>query len=90
MKYPENIKRFNNRAKGARGLHPTQKPIELMEYLVRSHTKEGDLILDFTMGSGTTGVAAIKLGRRFIGIEKDERYYEIAKERLEYASIKQD
>ena len=90
LKYPENIQEFNNRAKGARGLHPTQKPIELMEYLVRSHTKEGDLILDFTMGSGTTGVAAIKLGRRFIGIEKDERYYEIAKERLEYASIKQD
>ena len=83
LKYPENIQTFNNREKGARGLHPTQKPISLMEYLVKSHTKEGDLVLDFTMGSGSTGVAALNLGRNFIGIELDEKYYNIAKDRIE-------
>lgn len=83
LKYPENVQEFNNRAKGARGLHPTQKPIELMEYLILSHTKEGDIVLDFTMGSGTTGVAALKNNRRFVGIELYENYFKIAKERLE-------
>lgn len=82
MKNPENIQEFNNRAKGARGLHPTQKPIELLEYLIKSHSKEGDIILDFTMGSGTTGVAAIKLGRKFIGIELRADYFNIAKTRI--------
>ena len=85
LKYPENIQEFNNRAKGARGHHPTQKPIELMEYLVLSHTKEGDTVLDFTMGSGTTGIACVKNNRNFIGIEKDEKYYDIAKERINKA-----
>lgn len=82
LKYPENVQEFNNRAKGARGLHPTQKPIELMEYLVKSHSKEGDIILDFTMGSGSTGVAALNLNRKFFGIEMDEKYFNITKERL--------
>lgn len=82
LKYPENIQTFNNREKGARGLHPTQKPISLMEYLVKTHSQEGDLVLDFTMGSGTTGVACKNLNRNFIGIEKDEKYFEIAKNRL--------
>ena len=65
------------------GLHPTQKPLALMEYLVKTYTNEGDVILDPTMGSGTTGVAAKKLNRSFIGIEMDENYFQIAKERIE-------
>jgi site-specific DNA-methyltransferase (adenine-specific) len=82
MKNPENIQEFNNRAKGARGSHPTQKPIELLEYLVKSHTNEGETVLDFTMGSGTTGLACKNLNREFIGIELDDKYFDIAKERI--------
>jgi site-specific DNA-methyltransferase (adenine-specific) len=63
-------------------LHPTQKPVNLMEYLVKTYTNEGDLVLDFTMGSGTTGVACKNTNRNFIGIELDEKYFEIAKERI--------
>ena len=64
-------------------LHPTQKPLELMEYLVKTYSNEGDTVLNFTMGSGTTGVACKNLNRNFIGIELDENYYNIAKERIE-------
>ena len=64
-------------------LHPTQKPLELMEYLVKTYSNEGDLVLDFTMGSGTTGIACMKTNRRFIGIEKDNNYFAIAKTRIE-------
>jgi site-specific DNA-methyltransferase (adenine-specific) len=63
-------------------LHPTQKPLELMEYLVKTYSNEGDTVLDFTMGSGTTGVACKNTNRKFIGIELDENYYNIAKERI--------
>lgn len=63
-------------------LHPTQKPVALMEYLVKTYTNEEDLVLDFTMGSGTTGVACKNLNRNFIGIELDENYFNIAKERI--------
>ena len=63
--------------------HETQKPIKLMEYLVKTYTDENDLVLDFTMGSGSTGVACSNLNRRFIGIELDEKYFNIAKERME-------
>ena len=63
-------------------LHPTQKPLELMEYLVKTYTNEGDTVLDFTMGSGTTGLACKKLNRNFIGIELNENYFNIAKERI--------
>lgn len=62
--------------------HPTQKPIALMEYLIRTYTKVGDTVLDNCMGSGTTGVACISTGRNFIGIELDEKWYEYAKERI--------
>ena len=62
--------------------HPTQKPLELMEYLVKTFSNEGDIVLDFTMGSGSTGVACKKLNRSFIGIEKDILYYDIAKKRI--------
>lgn len=66
-------------------LHPTQKPVALMEYLIKTCTNEGETVLDFTMGSGTTGVAAKNLNRAFIGIEMDDNYFEIAKERIELA-----
>jgi len=62
--------------------HPTQKPVALMEYLIKTYTNEGELVLDFTMGSGTTGVACKNLNRDFIGIELDEDYFKIAKERI--------
>lgn len=62
--------------------HPTGKPVALMEYLIRTYTNEGETVLDFTMGSGTTGVACKNLNRNFIGIEKDETYFKIAQERI--------
>lgn len=68
-------------------MHPTQKPVDLLEYLVKTYTNEGDLILDFTMGSGSTGVACLNTNRRFIGIEKEEKYFNITKERLEDAKL---
>jgi len=66
-------------------VHPTQKPVALMEYLIKTYTNEGDTVLDFTMGSGTTGVACKNLNRSFIGIEKDDEYFKIAKNRIEKA-----
>ncbi len=69
--------------------HPTQKPVALMEYLIETYTKQGGLVLDFTMGSGTTGVACVNLDRDFIGIEKDEKYFEIAKDRITKERLKQ-
>ena len=68
---------------GKRDIHPTQKPIALMEYLIRTYTNEGEVVLDNCMGSGTTGVAAVRCGRRFIGIEMDARYFEAAKSRIQ-------
>jgi len=64
-------------------LHPTQKPVALLEYLIKTYTNETEIVLDFTMGSGSTGVACINTNRQFIGIEKEEKYFEISKERLE-------
>ena len=69
-----------------RGQHPTQKPVALLEYLIKTYTNEGETVLDFTMGSGSTGVAAKNLNRNFIGIELDEEYFEIAKKRIEEAN----
>ena len=63
--------------------HPTQKPVLLMEYLIKTYTNEGDIVLDFTMGSGSTGVACKNTNRNFIGIELDNKYFNIAKERIE-------
>lgn len=68
--------------------HPTQKPLALLEYLIKTYTKEGDLILDNTMGSGTTGVAAVQLNRQFIGIEQDDGYFTIAQGRVDEALTK--
>lgn len=70
------------------GLHPTQKPVDLVEYLVRTYTKEGETVLDFTMGSGSTGVACVNAGRKFIGIELDEKYFEIAENRIKESNNK--
>ena len=77
--YPRNILEFS---KDRPSTHPTQKPVALMEYLIKTYTNEGETVLDFTMGSGTTGVAAVNTGRNFIGIELDDKYFEIAKERI--------
>lgn len=77
-KFPTSIVR----AGFARGLHPTQKPVALMEYLIRTYTQEGETVLDNCMGSGTTGVACANTGRRFIGIEQDAKYFAIASERV--------
>ena len=79
---PTRILRFNQE----RGLHPTQKPVALMEYLIKTYTNEGETVLDFSMGSGTTGVAAKMLNRNFIGIELDEGYFEAAKGRIDAVS----
>lgn len=70
-------------------VHPTQKPVALMEYLIKTYTNEGETVLDFTMGSGTTGVACANLDRSFIGIELDEKYFNIAAERIERANKEQ-
>ena len=83
LRYPKSIIKINKSING--NVHPTQKPVSLMEYLVRTYTNEGDTVLDFTMGSGTTGVACKELGRNFIGIELDENYFKISKQRIENA-----
>lgn len=80
--YPKTILEYSGRHKD-RGLHPTVKPLDLIEYLVKTYTNENDLILDNCMGSGTCGVAAKQLNRNFIGIEMDDKYFEIAKNRIE-------
>ena len=64
-------------------VHQTQKPVALFEYLIKTYTKENETVLDFTMGSGTTGVACKNTNRNFIGIELDEKYFDIAKNRIE-------
>ena len=85
-KYPKSIIEFSNASQQNR-LHPTQKPVALLEYLIKTYTNEGDTVLDFTMGSGTTGVACVNTNRNFIGIELDENYFNIAKERIEKAQL---
>ncbi len=82
--YPASIITFSN-ADRSEALHPTQKPVALYEYLIRTYSNPGDTILDFAMGSGTTGVAAIRTGRHFVGIEKEREYYEIAEQRIRNA-----
>ena len=82
LKNPSSILKFS---KVKKTVHPTQKPVVLMEYLIKTYTNENELVLDFTMGSGTTGIAAKNLNRNFIGIELDDKYFEIAKERIEKA-----
>ena len=83
--FPHTILEFD---KEEAHLHPTQKPVALMEYLIRTYTHEGETVLDFTMGSGTTGVACANTGRNFIGIERDEGYFQIASDRIAAARSK--
>ena len=80
-RYPTQVLRFN-RENPRTLLHPTQKPVPLLEYLIKTYTNEGDVVLDNCMGSGSTGCACISTGRNFIGIEKNKKYFEIAKNRL--------
>ena len=80
-RYPLSVQVFASDKQKSK-LHPTQKPIELMEYLIKTYTNEGEIVLDFTMGSGSTGVAAKNLNRNFIGIEQDQKYFNIAKNRI--------
>lgn len=79
--YPKNLITLSNADQSNR-VHPTQKPVALMEYLIKTYTNENETVLDFTMGSGTTGVACMNTGRKFIGIELDDNYYDIATKRI--------
>lgn len=80
FRYPKQILEFN--VENGRILHPTQKPVKLLEYLIKTYTNEGDTVLDNCMGSGSTGIACQNLKRNFIGIEKDSDYFAIAEKRL--------
>ena len=84
-RYPKNLIKFN---RDKDKLHPTQKPVSLCEYLIQTYTNEGDVVLDNCMGSGTTGIACLNTNRKFIGMELDDTYFEIAKKRIEEADIK--
>ena len=81
LRNPSSVQYFNTQT----GKHPTQKPVELMEYLLKTYTNEGETVLDFTMGSGSTGVACINTNRNFTGIEMDEGYFKIAQTRINTA-----
>lgn len=81
-RYPTDCVEFG---KVKKTVHPTQKPVALLEYLVKTYTNEGDVVLDNCMGSGSTGVACVNTGRNFIGIELNNNYFEIAKQRIEEA-----
>lgn len=87
-RYPKTILTFKS-DKQKTSLHPTQKPVALLEYLIKTYTLENEVVLDFTMGSGSTGVACVNTNRNLIGIEKDDRYFQIAKDRIEKSMNKQ-
>ena len=86
--FPKNIIEFSNASQSGKQ-HPTQKPVALLEYLIKTYTNEGETVLDNTMGSGSTGVAAKNLNRNFIGIEQDDKYFEIATKRINECTEKQ-
>ena len=77
---PRSVLRISN--SNHKNLHPTQKPVALMEYLIKTYTNDGETVLDFTMGSGTTGVACVNTNRKFIGIERDDKYFDISVKRI--------
>ncbi len=88
-RYPRSVQVFSS-DKQKQALHPTQKPVALCEYLIRTYTNYGETVMDNTMGSGTTGVACVNTGRKFIGIEKEAEYFELAETRLsEVSSLRQ-
>lgn len=80
-RYPIDVIKFSN-ANRTKQMHPTQKPVPLLEYFIKTYTDEGDTVLDFCMGSGSTGIACANLNRNFIGIEKDENYFKVAEQRI--------
>ena len=82
-KNPTTLIEFQKVRRGS--VHPTQKPVDLLEYLIKTYTLENELVLDFTMGSGSTGVACVNTNRKFIGIELDDKYFDVAKNRIEEA-----
>ena len=83
MTYPNDLLNFNGKSgKQKNKFHPTQKPVALLEYLIKTYTLENETVLDFTMGSGSTGVACKNLNRKFIGIERDDKYFKIARDRI--------
>lgn len=91
-RYPQSIleySKYNAECNNTIRQHPTQKPVHLLEYLIRTYSNENDTILDSTMGSGSTGAACVNTNRKFIGIEKDEKYFEIAENRINEAILKQ-
>jgi site-specific DNA-methyltransferase (adenine-specific) len=83
MSFPRSVTKINNTNHGERGFHPTQKPVALIEYLLKTYTIEGELVLDNTAGSGTLAIAAINTNRRYICIEKDPDYFEVMRKRIE-------
>lgn len=87
LRVPASWQKFNIASGKEKTKHPTQKPIALMEYLIKTYTNEGETVLDFTMGSGTTGVACVMLNRKFIGIEIEESYFNISIERIQAACV---
>lgn len=84
MRFPRDVVTFANDNNIAK-IHPTEKPVDLLEYIIRTYTDEGETVMDSCMGSGSCGVACQHLGRNFIGIEKDSGYFEAAKKRIEEA-----
>ena len=89
-KYPINLLKFTKTDMTVNCYHPTQKPIPLLQYLIKTYTVEGERVLDFTMGSGSTGVACKTLNRKFIGIELDDKYFDIAKQRIENGYVQEE
>lgn len=87
FKYPKNVLTFSNASQKDK-LHPTQKPVALLEYLIKTYTNEGETVLDFTAGSFSTGVACVNTGRSFIGIEMDEKYFNIGVNRIQESIMK--
>ena len=90
LRHPSSVQFFSNQSKEVNNvnrLHPTQKPVALLEYLINTYTNQGDVVLDNCMGSGSTGVACVNIGRKFIGMELDENYFNIAKERIERSKV---
>lgn len=81
-RFPLTVLKFNGEHNKGK-VHPTQKPVALLEYLIKTYTNEGETVLDNCMGSGSTGVACMSTGRKFIGIELDDKYFQIAKDRIE-------
>ena len=85
-RYPRSVVKFSNDNHGS--LHPTQKPVALLEYLIKTYTNENETVLDFTFGSCSTGVAALNTNRRFIGVEMEEKYFDIGVKRMQESTVK--